>query len=49
MSWTPRISVKLENNATWTAVLFINDKYYARMKGFATADEARAAITKRYL
>ncbi len=45
----PKIKAHREADGTWTATLFIEGRWHAQMKGFASATEARAAIGKRYL
>lgn len=45
----PKIKAHREPNNTWTATLYIEGRWYARMTGFASASSARAAIRKEYI
>ncbi len=46
---SPRIKAYRETDGTWTATLWIEGVWHAEMRGFASANEARTAIRRRYL
>jgi hypothetical protein len=46
---SPRITCTRDIDGTWTAVLFIEGRRWARLDGFASQQAARSAIRKKYL
>jgi len=45
----PEITCHQETDGTWTATLFIEGRFYAQIKGFASRAAARREIGRRYL
>lgn len=44
-----KIRTILEADGSWTSILYVSGAWHGRLTGFASAQEARKAIRRKYL